>query len=34
MIMDDREDLGLNPDLNWNASFPKKLKEVYYKEGK
>jgi heterodisulfide reductase subunit C len=34
MIMDDREDLGLNPDLTWNNEFPKKLKDVYYKEGK
>jgi heterodisulfide reductase subunit C len=33
MIMDDREDLGLNPDLEWNNTFPKKLKEVFYEEG-
>lgn len=34
MIMDDREDLGLNPDLVWNNTFSKKLKSVLYKEGK
>ncbi len=33
MTMDDREELGLNPELDWNNAFPKKLKEVYYQEG-
>ncbi|TFF95849.1 4Fe-4S dicluster domain-containing protein [Candidatus Thorarchaeota archaeon] len=31
---DDRDDLGLDPDLNWNSKFVKKLKKKYLKGGK
>ncbi len=31
---DDRDDLGLHTDLNWNDKFVKKLRKKYFKGGK
>jgi heterodisulfide reductase subunit C len=31
---DDRDALGLDPDLNWNDKFVKRLKKKYFKGGK
>lgn len=31
---DDRDDLGLDTDLNWNDKFVKKLKKKYFRGGK
>lgn len=31
-IMDEREELGLDPELDWNSRFTRRLKEIYFPE--